>query len=202
MHNHQPVSQQQLAREKALYLYLSAFEQGDFDTMDTVLQEAMRDPVLEEMILEAHEYYLAEEKMALQEEEREKVLNLVLQHLPSGIWDEDAEIAIPPLTVGDVFARLQEDTTIRGAVKQEVQDIRQRLPEAAQPLPDNLTVRSVYQLFERFGLSVSAALKKLFREKAILLSMTREQGIAQLAATRRQKSKRQQRLEEESHRDQ
>jgi len=54
MHNQQDFSQQ-FAREKALHRYISAFEDGDFDTMDEVLQQAMTDPLLEEMIIEAHE---------------------------------------------------------------------------------------------------------------------------------------------------
>lgn len=186
-----------LAREKALYLYINAFERGDFDKMETVLQQAMYDPLLEEMIMEAHEYYLAEEKVKLREEDFAKILDLVVRYLPSAIPDEEEAIAIPPLTIGDVFNRLQEDKSIQGPMKREVQQINTNLTVADVLLPENLAKKSVYRLFEQLGVVVSEKLQALFREKAIFLSMTRQQGMAQLAATRRQKIQRQQKLQQE-----
>ena len=85
MRNHPSDFSQQLAREKALYLYISAFERGDTDKMEAVLKQAMYDPQLEGMIMEAHEYYLAEEKVKLREEDFAKILDLVVRFLPSGI---------------------------------------------------------------------------------------------------------------------
>jgi hypothetical protein len=187
MPNHQPDFSQQLAREKALYLYISAFEHGDSDVMTAVLQQAMSDPLMEEMIMEAHEYYLAEEKVTLREEDFAKVLNLVMQHLPSGLPDEEEAIAIPPLTMADVFDKLQQDRTIQGSIKQEAQQIRSKLSQVNPELPENLAIKNVYRLFEQLGIAVSTKLQKLFREKAIFLAMGRQQGMAQLAATRRQK---------------
>ncbi len=177
-----------LAREKALYCYISAFERGDFDAMDRVLQQAMFDPLLDEMIMQAHEYYLAEEKVTLHEEDFAKILQLVMQHLPSGIPDEDEAIEIPPLTVDDVFDKLQEDRTMQGSLKQEALQIRSTLGQGHLPLPENLAIKNIYRFFEQLGVAMSARLQKLFREKAIFLSMARQQGIAQLAATRRQKA--------------
>lgn len=197
MRNHPTDFSQQLAREKALYLYISAFERGDSDKMDAVLQQAMYDPLLEEMIMEAHEYYLAEEKVKLREEDFAKILDLIVRYLPSGIPDEEEVIAIPPLTIGDVFDKLQEDRNIQGSMKQEAQQINSKLVQADVPLPENLAMKSVYHLFEQLGVVVSAKLQKLFREKAIFLSMTRQQGIAQLAATRRQKTQHQRKLQQE-----
>jgi hypothetical protein len=197
MRNHPSDFSQQLAREKALYLYISAFERGDTDKMETVLRQAMYDPQLEEMIMEAHEYYLAEEKVKLREEEFAKIQDLVVRYLPSGIADEGEAIAIPPLTIGDVFGKLQEDKSIQGSVKQEVQQVNAKLAQTDVPLPENLAMKSVYRLFEQLGVVVSAKLQKLFREKAIFLSMSRQQGIAQLAATRRQKTQRQRKAQRE-----
>lgn len=197
MRNHPSDFSQQLARERALYLYINAFERGDFDKMETVLQQAMYDPLLEEMINEAHEYYLAEEKVKLREEDFAKILDLAVRYLSSGIPDEEEAIAIPPLTIGDVFNKLQEDKSIQGAMKQEVQQVNVKLAQADVPLPENLAKKSVYHLFEQLGVAVSEKLQKLFREKAIFLSMARQQGIAQLAATRRQKTQRQRKLQQE-----
>jgi hypothetical protein len=187
-----------LAREKALYCYISAFERGDFEEMDRVLQQAMFDPLLDEMIMQAHEYYQAEEKIALREEDFAKIRQLVMQHLPSGIPDEDEAIDIPPLTVSDVFDKLQEDRTVQGSLKQEVQQIRSTLGQGEMPLPENLAIKNIYRFFEQLGVAMSARLQKLFREKAIFLSMARQQGIAQLAATRRQKAQYQPKQAEEN----
>jgi hypothetical protein len=50
----------QLAREKALYRYSSALEQGDFEVVSSTLKEAEGDPVLARMLLELNEVYQAE----------------------------------------------------------------------------------------------------------------------------------------------
>ena len=190
MHNQQDFSQQ-FAREKALHRYVSAFEHGDFDTMDEVLQQAMTDPLLEEMIMEAHEYFQGGEKAILRQKDVEKILDLVAQHLPSGIPDEEDAISIPPLTIGDVLLGIQEDRTIPGDLRQEAQRLHAKLPSSPPLLPENLGLRDVSQLFAHLNIQVSARLQKEFREKAIFLAMGRQRGIAQLAAARRQKTKRQ-----------
>src|SRR5260370_35454093 len=95
MHNQWNLSQEQLVREKALYQYLSAFEHGDFESMDTGSQKAVQDPLLEAMILEAHEYYRTEEQITRAGDEREKIRQLGLEHLPSDIRCEQGENAIP-----------------------------------------------------------------------------------------------------------
>lgn len=200
MHNQQDFSQQ-VVREIALHRYVNAFEHGDFDSMDEVLQQAMTDPLLEEMIMEAHEYFQGEEKATLHKENVEKILDLILRHLPSGIPEEDEAISIPPLTMNDVLLSLQEDTTIQGSLRQEAQRLHTKLSSSPPLLPENLTLKDVSQLFAHLNMQVSARLQKLFREKAIFLAMGRQRGIAQLAAARRQKTKyqRQQRSGENTH---
>ena len=190
MHNQQDFSQQ-LAREKALHRYINAFEHGDFDTMEELLQQAMIDSLLEEMILEAHEYFQEEEKITLQQEDVAKILQLIVQHLPSGISAEGEPIDIPLLTVGDVLLGLQEDT-LHISLRQEVQQVHKKLPSPSPILPEKLGLKDVSQLFAQLNIPVSARLQKLFREKAIILAMGRQRGIAQLAAARRQKTQRQQ----------
>src|SRR5258708_3720147 len=149
MRNHPSDFSQQLAREKALYLYISAFERGDSQQMDAVLQQAMYDPLLEEMLMETHEYYLAEEKAKLREEDFAKILDLVVHYLPSTIPDDEEALIIPPLTVSDVFDKLQEDRQIQGSLKQEVQQLKAKLAPTDFPLPENLAIKSVYRLFEQ-----------------------------------------------------
>jgi hypothetical protein len=174
-----------------LHRYISAFEYGDFDTMEEVLQQAMTDPLLEEMIIEAHEFFQGEEKAILHKEDAAKILNLVVQHLPSGIPDEEEAVSIPPLTMSDVLIGLQEDTTIQRSLRLEAQSLHTKLSSSPPLLPDQLGLSDVSRLFAQLNIQVSAKLQKLFREKAIFLAMGRQRGIAQLAAARRQKTKRQ-----------
>src|SRR5260221_11406559 len=143
MHNQWDLSQEQLVREKPLYQYLSAFEHGDFESMGTVLQKAVQDPLLEAMILEAHEYYQAEEQIKRRGDEREKILQMVLEHLPSDIGEEQDEMATPPLTVADVIANIQQDRVLTGSVKQETQMISEQIPspQKSPPYPTRLTAR-------------------------------------------------------------
>jgi hypothetical protein len=181
---------QQFVREKALHHYITAFERGDFDVMDEVLQQAMTDPLLDEMIMEAHEYFQGEEKAALREEDVAKILDLVIQHLPSGIPDEEEESgSVPPLTVSDVFTSMQEDSTLPGFLRQEAQRIHARLPSTPPQLPEQLGLKDVAQLFADLNIQISARLQKVFREKAIFLAMGHQRGMAQLAAARRQRTK-------------
>ena len=46
---------QQLTREKAAFAYSTALEYGDFEGVTTVLQQAEKDPILEQMLLELNE---------------------------------------------------------------------------------------------------------------------------------------------------
>jgi hypothetical protein len=57
-----------VAREKAVYEYATALEDGDIDTLIAVLQKAERDPVLEEMVLEVHQFDEAKETADIVEE--------------------------------------------------------------------------------------------------------------------------------------
>ena len=52
---------QRLAREKTAYRYTTALDNGDLDTIATILQQAERDSELEQMILEIHGAYAAED---------------------------------------------------------------------------------------------------------------------------------------------
>ncbi len=177
MHNQWDLSQEQQVREKALYQYLSAFEYGDFELMGTVLQKAVQDPLLEAMILEAHGYYQAEEQITLRGDEREKILQMVLEHLPSDIREEQDEIAIPPLAVADVIANIEQELT--RSVKQEIQMIGEQIPSPLVEYSAQLTAReqevlrlvalglTIEQMAERLVISprtVDTHLKLIYRK--------------------------------------
>jgi hypothetical protein len=186
MNKQQPTQQQRIAREKALHRYMDAFERGDFERMAQVLAQAEQDPELEDLIWKVHAAYVAEEELERQENDIELVQQLLRRHLPSG-WETLPDIeSIPPLTVGDVVARLQADEATKGSVKQEFNIVVQRLRQSTLPLPQNLGIQSIRTLFSQLGVQASKQLQKLFSETALFLSAGREQGMAHLAATRRQ----------------
>ena len=60
MNRQQTERARQLERERALYRYGSALERGDFDVVSRILEEAEQDTVLERMMLEVNDAYLAE----------------------------------------------------------------------------------------------------------------------------------------------
>jgi hypothetical protein len=59
-------------------------------------------------------------------------------------------------------------------------------------LPADLSLRGVSQLLADLGVQVSRRFHNLFRDTAILMRMGRNQGMARLAATRRQQQSRNQ----------
>jgi hypothetical protein len=184
--NEQNVREQHLAREKALHRYMDAFERNDFEVMSQVLAQAEQDEDLETLIWEVHAAYAAEEEYEQREHEVEQVRQLLHQHLPSGLETPLTLEEMPPLTVSDVIARIQADEAVRGSAKQELQGIAQQLRQANQPLPEQLGLHGVRTLFSQLGVQASKQLQKLFSQTALFLTSGRQQGMTQLAATRRQ----------------
>jgi len=176
-----------LQREKALYLYTSALERGDFETVEMILEQATHDADLDRMIFEIHEG-IAEERNDAWEQDAATVRELIHQHLPSGARVEGRDL--PPLTVSDVCAQLQTETASIGRESAEVASLTERLRQVSDPLPDELTRRGLRQLFAQLGTTVSEHVQELFREAAISLSMIREQGMTRMTATRRQPRRR------------
>ncbi len=199
MDRQQPTRKQRLMREKVLFTYLDAYEHGDFDTMSIVLQQTEQDPELGDLIWNVLASYQAEEEEEKHENDIELVRQLLHQYLPSG-WERIPNVEdIPQLTVSDVIARLQADEAVKGSVKQELNTVVQQLRQSTIPLPTNLGLQGIRTLFARLGLRASKQLQKVFSETALFLTAGREQGMAHLAATRRQRE--QSRLREEQQRE-
>jgi hypothetical protein len=177
-------------RERLLYSYFCALERGDFDEVARVLNEAQRDLALERMILEINEELIAEQAASAMDEEAETVRELIRRHLPSALPEDEEEIEMPPLTVSRVVGRLKDDPVSWDQAAREDKAAIERLGKLEEPLPASLTLKSVSEFFNLLGVSVSIRFQKLFRETAIFLSMGREQGMAQMAAARRQKKAR------------
>jgi hypothetical protein len=181
------IREQRIAREKALHRYMDAFERGDFDILSQVLVQAEQDSELEDLIWQVHAAYAAEEELERREHDIEQVRQLLRRHLPSG-WEMPLSIEdMPPLTVSDVVARMQADEAVHGSIKPELNSFVQRLRRSSEVLPENLGKHGVRDLFARLGVQASKQLQKLFSETALFLTSGRQQGMAQLAATRRQR---------------
>jgi hypothetical protein len=78
---------------------------------------------------------------------------------------------------------------VKGPLKQELQGVVQQLRQSTVPLPRNLGLQGIRTLFAQLGVRASKQMQKLFSETALFLSAGRAQGMAQLAATRRQQEK-------------
>lgn len=186
MKEQQSIQIRQLARERTLYCYSSALERGDFDTVASVLHAAEQDPALERMILEVNEVYQEEYNATVQADDAVLVRKLIREYLPSGMTELEEITDVPPLMVNDVIARLQADIALSGQVDNEITTVTQRLQQNKKPLPEDLSQRGIQKLFGQIGVAVSKRFQSLFRQTAIFLSMGREQGLAHLAAARRQ----------------
>ncbi len=184
--NEQNAREQRFAREKALHRYMDAFELNDFEVMSQILAQAEQDADLETLIWEVHAAYAADEEYEQREHEVEQVRQLLRQHLLSGLETPLTLEEMPPLTVSDVIARMQADEAVRGSVKQELLSVAQRLRQSNQALPEQLGLHGVRTLFAQLGVQASKHLQKLFSQTALFLTSGRQQGMAQLAATRRQ----------------
>lgn len=183
----------QIERERALFEYSLALEHGDFDRITRVLKLTEADPIFEQMFHGLNDAYVTEADQTTQAEAAGLIRRLLNEHLPSGMLADEQDL--PPLTVGDVVARMQTETTARGVAGREQSEVTSKLRNDVTELPAQLGLRNVQQLFEQLRVTVSQQFQKVFRETAILLAMGREQHQAQLAATRRQKQQREQHRE-------
>jgi hypothetical protein len=184
--NEQNTREQHLAREKALHRYMDAFERNDFEIMSQILAQAEQDADLETLIWEVHAAYAADEEYGQREHEVEQVRQLLQQLLPSGLETPLTLEEMPPLMVSDVIARMQADEAVHGSVKQELLSVIQWLRQSNQALPEQLGLHGVRTLFAQLGVQTSKQLQKHFSQTALFLTSGRQQGMAQLAATRRQ----------------
>ncbi len=177
----------QRAREKAVYCYTSALERGDFESVAAVLAQAEHDAELERMIVEVNEVLEAEHEAVAAERDAVQVRELLHEHLPSGFASDDGEVELPPLAVAAVVARMSEDAAQRGQMTQELVALVRQLAAERRPVPEELSLGAVRQLFSELEISASAALVKQFRAAAIYLAEGREHGQAYQAAARRQR---------------
>ncbi len=180
------IDPQQLQRERALFRYMLALEQGDDATIIAILRQAETDAILEEMIFSWHaEGDEGDDALAFAHDAGE-VQHLAEKHLVTGASEEISDP--PPLTVGDVIARLLEDLQSNQSSLRYAANIAQEgalLSANTTLLPEKLSVGALQQLFADQNIPVSSQFLKRFRDIAIYMAMGRERAI-NVAAARRQ----------------
>lgn len=184
-----------LERERALFLYRSALERGDADTVNHVLQLAETDVALQTLILESHALDMEEADAEIAEAQDAssgwnvaEIRATLERHLSA---DDSAVPAsfdpvpapapgeLPTLTLAEVAARMQADSAslpapnpLEGSAA-EFAHLTQRLGQLQVPLPSQLDARAVSQLFQNLGLAASEQFQAEFREMAQRLRQNR-----------------------------
>lgn len=189
MDKEQLKSEQRKARDRVVLAYLDAFDQCDAENVSRILQKAEQDPVLEKMIWDVHATYQTEQEYEGHEKDVALVRELLQRHVSSG-WTERSELSdIPPLTVSDVIAQMQSEAVAKGEVRQEFTTLAFQLRQSSKQLPENMGLQGVRKLLQELGVQASKQQQRLFSEAALILISRRDQGMAQLAAARRQRAK-------------
>jgi hypothetical protein len=178
----------QRAREKTVYRYSMALDRGDFATVAQVLEQAEVDPELEHMIMELNAEYRVEVESAtvVETNPADLVRKLLREHLPSGFSADDE--FVPPLTVGEVVARLEADQQVLPADKAALGQLRGN----QRDLPDAINARTLSTLARELGIAASDRFWRAFQQTAIALGLSRSQSEMRLSAAREQRSRRQQ----------
>src|SRR6185312_12466862 len=105
--------------------YLDALDSGDVNVLSELWQKAESNPELEHLLNELTDGLAIEEgPAATWESDAAQVRSLLREHLPSAI---PAETDLPPLTVGDVAAKLQVDSTLGARLTAEDRAANDRL---------------------------------------------------------------------------
>ncbi len=172
-----PTQTERAQREKMLLRYIRALDEGDMDGVALILEAALADPELDRLLTEVDRGLAEEEGLTPLAVDAQLVRDLARKHFQSAFVEDAAE---PPLTVGDVAARLQADNRVPSAD----QAANRRLLHSAVVVPDWLTGRRIRDLANELGVTASERFWRLFRDTAIALGMGRSQSQAWLAAAR------------------
>jgi len=174
-------------RELALHRYIQAFDQGDLDVIEAVLNEALNDPELDQQIASVNAAMHAEAGLQSIEKDAEVVRSLLLRHMPSAVLPAEEE---PAPTVGDVAARIQADLAIRQQLLPSDKTANQRLLGIAVTVPAQATAASIARLAQDLDVPASDRYWEIFRREAVMASMAHEETEVELLAARRQSGRR------------
>jgi hypothetical protein len=163
--------------------YLDALDAGDLDSLAEMWEQAATNPQLEQMLGELTDGIALEEGLdAAWEADAERVRGLLRQHLPSAF---PSEADLPPLTVGDVAARLQADSALGARLNEADRAANNRLFANTTLIPEELGLPHFEKWRTTLGIRASTHYWRAFRQAAVLLAMGRCQQAGELAAARR-----------------
>ncbi|MHB8648514.1 MAG: hypothetical protein ACYDAR_22255 [Thermomicrobiales bacterium] len=161
--------------------YLDALDAGDVNVLAELWEQAEVNPELEQALGELTDGLAIEEGLdADWQIGAEGVRILLRQHMPSAFPTDP-----PPLTVGEVAARVKSDNTLRGRLTASDQEANSRLLADATLIPDELGLPHFEKWRLTLGVSASPHYWRAFRKTAVLLAMGRCQQAGELAAARR-----------------
>jgi hypothetical protein len=163
--------------------YLDALDAGHAGALADLWEQASANPELERALGELTDGLAAEEGLdPAWEADAARVRSLLREHLPSGF---SIETDPPPLTVGDVAARLQLDSALGGRLSAADRAMNEKLRLNATPLPQELGLPHFVNWQTTLGVSASTHYWRAFQQTAVLLAMGRCQQAGELAAARR-----------------
>jgi hypothetical protein len=176
------VDQENILREKLIYRYVQAMDEGDVAGITGVLEAALADSELDRIITEIDVAYQAEEKLRPIAQEAQLVRELLGQHLPGAV--EATESDDSPLTVGEVAVRLQADRKVPEADN----EANRRLLGSSVSIPNWLNAKAITKLAEELGVTASQGFWRVFKDTAITLGIGRSHSQAQLLAAREERA--------------
>jgi hypothetical protein len=163
--------------------YLDALDAADVAALAELWEQAATNPQLEQVLGELTDGLAIEEGLdPAWQADAERVRGLLREHLPSGFRDEADP---PPLTVRDVAARLQSDSTLGRRLSDADRAANGRLLADTTPIPEELGLPHFEKWQTTLGVQASAHYWRAFRQTAVLLAMGRCQQAGELAAARR-----------------
>jgi hypothetical protein len=171
-------------REWWIHRYVQAFDRGDAEGIEAVLDAALSDPELSAAIDEINLTYLEEAGIPAFSKAAQTVADLAQKHL-AGAAEQQERMASAP-TVGEVAAQLQAQRL----VYPEDEAINRRLLHSQRLRPLELTVRNLTALFAELGFEAGKRYVRAFKDAAIWLEISRSQSQLKLAAREENRRKR------------
>ena len=166
------------ARDEAAMKYLHAIDRDDLDALANLWDQAETDPELAQTFQELNQGLLEEGNRPEWGGYRRDVLVTIERHLPQALDPQP----LPPLTVGDVAARIVSDPVLVGRLIAADRDANEQLIGDRTPVPERVTDKSLAALAA--GLTARATVRywREFQQVAVMLSMSRGHAVARAAA--------------------
>ena len=177
MREHDSGRREAKLRDRALHRYITALEQGDMDGVAAILEMALDDPELDELISEVNEAYQEEEGLTPTAADAKLVRDLLQKNFASAFEDEEAKLE--PLQVGKVAARLESDSRVPSADKEANRSLR----DVHIAVPRRLDHQEMEELKKRLHhVEASERFWRRFKDTAIMMEIGRANDPSRLAA--------------------